>query len=369
MKVWDFIEYLLNKNDNYTINRKIFKYLARIVIFFGIMAALNILFPRAVAIVLNIVWILLLLAVIIFIALGILVVLGLRREAQRILEILLEGSLSFLEFWEFLKLLYRRFVEILKEFLLYAAPIFAYVLTLLIYVLLIVIYKTLGKTYDVTLFTIVLTVVLMVVVGVLSRPKQKPKDLTVWKNKFGDAFKHGFVDGFEVMLFIFFLTMDNSNLFFLPENLNIPLRAQWGNYDLMRKSFVLDAHLKTTINLIMLSIVVDIFRNCMRLVAMARLHYSRDIPLLETELKYRKVDRIKIAIRKAFGDAKDDLVRFITFTTVLFAVFMLFPRLKLLALAVSSLTALVLDLIMRDRLVMTKGNDLISRLLAKVFKV
>jgi hypothetical protein len=66
---------------------------------------------------------------------------------------------------------------------------------------------------------------------------------------------------------------------------------------------------------------------------------------------------------------KDDVVKFITFSTALFAVFLLFPRLKLFTLALASITGLLLDLVIQERLTALESNDLISRILAKVFKL
>jgi len=47
----------------------------------------------------------------------------------------------------------------------------------------------------------------------------------------------------------------------------------------------------------------------------------------------------------------------------------MFPRLKLLTLAVASVTALAIDIIYPKRLAITKKEDLVSRLLAKAFKL
>ncbi len=78
---------------------------------------------------------------------------------------------------------------------------------------------------------------------------------------------------------------------------------------------------------------------------------------------------IKTAIRNSFGDTKDDIVKFITFTTALISVFLFFPRLKLFAMVVASITALLLDFVVPGRLIMKQGNDLISRILNKAFRL
>lgn len=77
----------------------------------------------------------------------------------------------------------------------------------------------------------------------------------------------------------------------------------------------------------------------------------------------------KDSIRKGFSESKDDLIKFIAFTTVLFALFMFFPRLKLLSVVIASITALCMDMIIPARLSQAKGEDLFSRLVTKIFKL
>jgi len=79
--------------------------------------------------------------------------------------------------------------------------------------------------------------------------------------------------------------------------------------------------------------------------------------------------QIKWALRQSFEVHKDDVIRFITYTTFIVFVFLAFPRLKLLAMAVASLTALVMDLAMQDRLVIKRGNDLFTKIVSSLFKV
>jgi len=247
--------------------------------------------------------------------------------------------------------------------------VLAYIVAFIVYILLLILYKTIGKTYDVTLFTVALTFVLIFSVGLLNKPTAKIADLSKWLNKVKVIFKDSFLDAFEIVLFIFFLTMDSTKLLFLPNDLNILLKAEFKGYDLMVRSFVTDNHLMITINIIVGAIMIEIIRNTIKVGAMARRHYTQDILLFRGSVTPRRAARIKSAIRKSFNDAKDDLIRFITFTTVLFGVFLVFPRLKLLTLAVASVTGLVLDLIVTERLFLNKGNDLISRILSKVFKL
>jgi hypothetical protein len=365
MAMLDFLQ----KNTNGNFNKTAFRVLTWVVGVLGVFIALSILFPHAVAVLLSIIWVILLVVVIVFFSLGILVIFGLRKEATKILDFLIEGSLSLVDFLAFLKLIWLKFLEIVREFILFATPVIAYIVALIVYTLVLVIYKNYGRTHDVTVFTIILSAAMVFAIGFLNKPSSKTPDLTVWWNKVKKVFHSSFVDGLEVVLFIFFLTMDSTNLFFLPDNLNILLHAKMGDYDFMVRSFVSDGHMGVTVNIIIFTITIEILRNVFKLIASARKHYTNDILLFSDGVIARRTTRVKNAIRKSFQDSKDELVRFITFTTVLFAVFLLFPRLKLLTLAVASVASLIMDLIFTDRMLFTRGNDLISRLLGKIFKL
>jgi len=129
---------------------------------------------------------------------------------------------------------------------------------------------------------------------------------------------------------------------------------------------------KTTLIIIALAIVTEILRNILKIAYSSRKYY---LNWLETEPQNNLTDRqkyqnIKRAIRLTFADFKDELIRFVSFTTVLTIVFVTFPRLKLLSMAVASLTLLLFDLIFPERLsVRTRNRDLISRILEKTLKI
>ena len=118
-----------NRQDQST-TKKVFRFLTTVVVILRIFLALNFLFPVAVGVILNIIWIIFLAVVIVFFTLGILVIIGMRKEVSRILDILLEGSLTIIDFIEFVKNLWKRFIQLLKEFILFAAPFLAYMRTL-----------------------------------------------------------------------------------------------------------------------------------------------------------------------------------------------------------------------------------------------
>jgi hypothetical protein len=354
-----------NKNN---MDRRVFSLLATLIVLVGLFIVAGILFPTTVSIILNILWIVILTVVIIFFVLGILVIVGMRAEAGRVLDAFLEGSLKIIDFLELVRSLWHKFVDLLKEFLLFAAPFFAYVLALIVYILLLIIYKSVGRAHDVTVLTIVLTSISLFAFGIISKPR-KEEDDQMWRKQFFKGLRMGFIDGFEVVLFIFFLTMDSTNVFFLPADLNVPIKAMWKDYDLMVRSYVYTDHMRITLNLILATIIIEIVRNLLRVFFVARQYYLEYIHSVLAEESKSVLDIIKNSIRKSFGDSKDDLTKFITLNTVLFAVFLFFPRLKLMTLFIASCANFIMDLIIRTRLTSKKSTDLISRTLAWVFKL
>lgn len=360
---------LTGKVGSNSMDRKVFSLLATFLVVIGLFIVAGILFPAAVSTILNIFWIVLLTSAVIFFTLGILVIIGMRREAMRILDILLEGSLTFIDFLDFIRAAWQRFVQLVKEFLIFAAPIFAYIFAFMVYALLLIIYKTVGKTYDVTLLTIGITITALVIFGIVSRPTKESLEEPKWSDLFRKRFKAGFIDGFEVVLFIFFLTMDSTKLFFLPADLNVELHARIADYNLMTRSFVYDPQIRITLALIVIVVTIEIIRNIIRIFVLARKYYLQKVQEVTYDERYGTLALLKESIRHSFNNAKDDLIKFVTFNTVLFAVFLLFPRLKLFTLALTSCTNLLLDLFIRSRLTTPKGNDLISRGIAKIFRL
>lgn len=343
-------------------NRRVFRALSWFVGIIGVLIALSLLSPTALNIILDVLRVLSIAVVAIFLVLGVLVVIGLRKEASRILDILLEGSLSLIDIIEFLKILYRRFVDMLKEFMLYITPVLAYIFAAIIYIGLLVVFKTIGRSYDVTLFTIIITIILVTTVALLNRKKTDVDLALTYGQKIGAIFKRSFVDSFEVVLLVFFLTIDSTKLFFLPESLNVKIMSSFQGYNLMLRGFTTANRLNWTINIVAVAIISEIIRYAMRIVALAR-KFSATLE------EPRRVQRIKLGVRMAFNNAKNDIVRFITFTTVLFSVFLIFPRLKLLSLAITSLTNLLMDIFFPERLTISRGTDLLSRVIDKVFKL
>lgn len=345
-------------------NRGIFLFLSVVVTLAGFFTYLNAFFPHLFSILVNFFWIILLVIVVVFLALGALVIAGLQKEVSSFLDIILEGSLTILDALEFLKKLYQRFLALLKDFIFYVTPVIATWLSLLLYLIILVIYKSVGRTSDVTFLTIIISVLMVIAVAFLTKPAaEEETQIETWKMQIKKRFKNYFADSFEVIVFLFFLTMDSTNLFFLPKELNVPLHATIGDFDLMLRAADVSSQIRATVFLVSIAIGVEIVRNMLRIVIVG-LDYFHKLPSTVTT-----VERAKEAMRLSFSSSKDDLIRFITFTTVLIIVFLVFPRLKLFAMLVASLTSLVLDFVLENRFKKKKTDDLISRIIARVFRV
>lgn len=335
-----------------------------------VLGTLGVFYSRVFLIMVNIFWLLMFATVIIFLFLGVLVMIGLKKEAGKILDVLFEGTLTIIDIINFIKKAINQFIYLLKEFILLAMPYIAMALALVVYFLLLYLYKWFGSTSDVTIFTVVLTFAVILLLGIFDLNNKVPEDPMAWKYRVGQAFKNTFRDSLEVVIFIFFLTMDSTNLFFLPKDLNLPLKAEFFGYDFMKRGFVVNDHyVRITSTIIIVSISIEMLRHAMKIIKIAFRRYSE--LKLDPELvnRFGRVALAKQAVRGSFYDSKTGTIRFITFTTVLIFVFLMFPRLKLLAMAVTSIASILLDLLIPDRLLATKQEDLISRVLGFVFRV
>ncbi len=301
---------------------------------------------------------------VVFILLGVLVIFGLRKEAERILDFLLEGSLTIVDFIEFLRKVWRKFLSLLKDFLTYFIPFTAVLVTIVIYFVLIYIFKYVGKTYDVTYLGIGLTILLITAVNFLPS-ENKTEEVPSWSTQVGNSFKNVLRDSMELMIFVFFLTMDSTHLFFIPDSLNIELHSAIGSYDLMKRGIVFKDHTDVTLTLVIATIGLEVFRYFLKLVRQAIIFYEKSA----MEPTVQRTSLIKESIRLSFGSSKQEVLKFITFTTFLISVFLLFPRLKTLLMVVTSVNLLLLDLIKPDRLIIKSGTDLISKVLGKLFRL
>lgn len=331
----------------------------------------NMVYPSATKIVLNALWFTSVSFAILFMAMGIMAILGMKKEVGKILEIFLESSFSVMDLIDLIRQIAKLFIEKVKESLLTLAPLFSYIIATSLYLTTLYLYKLVGKNFDVTILTILLTILGVGLLGVLNLPNKFALTKTTWRHQFIKKVNTTFVDALEVVLFVFFLTMDSTNLFYVPGNLNVPLRAEFLGYNLMERGLTMDG-IKITIILITISIIAETTRNALKIIYSSRKYY---LSWLETEPQNNLTDKqkyqnIKKAVRLAFVDFKDELIRFLAFTTALIIVFLTLPRLKLLSMATASVTSWVLDLIYPSRLsVRAQNRDLVSRMLAKLLKI
>lgn len=319
-------------------------------------------FPVVTSFILSVFWFVFLSMIITFGGVAILVVFGLRQQANQVLDMFLEGSLSVVDGIEFLREIWKSFWSTLGKFLLFISPYAAYVVALILYLALLLLYKFVGKSVDVSVMTVVLTAALIGGVGFYNYSGTKKSSSSALFTKASEKFRLAFSDGLEVVIFMFFLTMDSTALFFLPANLNIELHASVFGYNLMERGFILEG-MQITLTIVMVAVGSEILRNIMRLLYQAVVYY-RQHPRSESRSL-----AIKQAIRTSFRESRDDTVKFITFTSILVGVFLLFPRLKLLSMAVASVTSFVLDVLMPQRMLGLRHQDLIARVLSKVVPV
>ncbi len=306
-------------------------------------------------------------ATLIFFLIGLLVIMGLRSQALNLMDEVVDNSLGFFDAAKLVwKALYQVMVEsfeIFESILRKLLPFITFGLALIIYFGLMYLYKSVAASgAEVTFLTIVLTVVLVGISGALHPGTEHIKDAN--ERSFNEQFSHYFRDSFEIVLFVFFMTMDSTNLFFLPERLNVELHASLGQYNLMTRGLSIDDTIGFTINLIIATVAVELIRKALSVFAKASKylsHYRKQANL--------KRSAISLAMRQSFRDNSDEMIRFVTFTVILILVFLIFPRLKLLAMLVASLTSLGVDLVMPNRLTKKYQPDIIGKILAKIFKV
>jgi hypothetical protein len=305
------------------------------------------------------------------IILAFLAFIGLKKEAKKIINVIFEGTLSILDILEFIDLLWKVFIKLLKEFILFVSPLFAILLVIIIYLYILTFYKEYGRDNDVTGLTVILTIVLVTLSGLVSLPKHKNQGGNLsWINRVIKRFSNFFRDGLEVLILVFFFTMDSTNLFFLPPDLNHPIFAILAGHDLMKTSITVDADFLFSLTLIIGAIGLEILRVIIILIHGGIQSYQEGKKIMiEKNYSYAPVKLFKAAMKKSFMSTIDDFLKFTVFTTFIVLVFIFFPRLKLLSMIVSSCTNVILDLIFTQRLKMSYGEDLISRIIVYVARL
>lgn len=301
-----------------------------------------------------------------FIFLGFLILIGLRREVVLLLRGLFEGTLQVFEAIEILKQAWKKLVNFFQRFLNFIAPTIAIGISVALYYYLMKLYKIIGKTGDVTRLTIILTVGTISVISLLSAAGGGKKREKTFLSSWLENLRRYFVNSFEVMTLTFFLTIDWETPYFLPQELWGPIRAKLGPYDLMVRGISINSRISFTLWLAGLSVLIETIRRLLRIIAAAIQHY-RSVSMLGRESRVR---RFRTALRASFEQNLDSVIKFIGFTTVVVLAFFLFPRLKLISLVFYSITSLFWDVLIPKRLASTEpSRDLLSTVVVNVFNL
>lgn len=340
-------------------------------IFLGVFILTAIFNFKLFLILVNVLWLTIFTLTVIFIVLGILTFLGRKKEANQIIDMFLEGSLTLIDIGNFIRETIKTFLELVVDFLMLVIPNLSYILAGALFVLILLIYKVVGVNNDVTIMTVSLAFGLTIVSGLLTLPKPQTNDIAKKPTKMAltmASFKRKFVDSFEVVIFVLFLTIDSTHLFFLPKELNVPIEAHLWGYDLMIRGIDVLHAFSFTVLLILLGIAIELFRQAIRLIAVAVNFYRNPkyIPFDPSDPKNVGESLLKKVVIKTVQVSKDDFLMFAAFTVFITFVFLLFPRLKLIALISASLAGLILDLAFRQRLVSQEKEDLLNRVFQKV---
>ncbi|HLD03820.1 MAG TPA: hypothetical protein VJC17_03555 [Candidatus Dojkabacteria bacterium] len=362
----------MTKRTRINFKRAVFWIATLVVALILILLFTAIFFPDIFLVIINILWIILFGVMIIFLVMGVLVLFGMKNQVKDLLTILLDGSLSIIEVLEFIDTVVRRFIKLIKDFLLFITPLFSFALATALYLFLLVDYKSVGKTNEVTVLTIVLTSGLVLLAGVLTAPrKQKKAEVITWLKQVRMRFGSFFNDSLEVVILVFFLTMDAPYLFFLPAQYNnVELKATFNGVNMMERGTLLDDTFKATLTLIILTILIEIIRNSLKVLVLGIKNYREGKAILDNKkIIYNKVSVFKLALQHSFKTSADEFIKFISYTTFIIFVFILFPRLKLLTLVVASFFSLVLDLLITSRIKFADSSDLLSRIIVKIFRL
>lgn len=334
----------------------------------GILLLLLLINPHVFLIVINVIWMLVFVVTLLFVLVGVLTFIGRKDEASRIIDLFVEGSITFIDIAKFFKDLWSTFKQILVETAAILIPKMSYGVAVVIYLAIISFYKLIGIYVDVTIPTIILTFVITALAAIITLPRFQAS-MELEKGKLGNAFdefKNKLIDSFEVVIFILFLTIDATYLFFLPKNLNVPIHAEIGNYDLMIRSIASSDHLLLTINLIIIGVALELIRKIFKLTVIGTKYYKNPNLISENYEPMGSADLLKRTIRKTMAESKEEFLSFAAFTVFITFVFLFFPRLKLLALIAASFTGLVFDILFTERFTTQGRDDLLARLFRRI---
>lgn len=339
-----------------------------------ILGIIGLIYPSTFTAILNFLGVLVLIIFVAFILLGIFVLLGLRKQVKDIFSLIFEGSVRYIDFAHALSTLWDAFIKLLKEVIIAVSPVFAIAIAIAIYYGIMYLFHTVALQYDIALLTIGITILMACTNAILGIYRTKTIDEKSFAGRFSKAFTRTFIDAVEVVTMVLFLTIDLKNPFFLPAKLRSEMHAELFGFDLMKRGITADG-LRTTLLIAGGAILIEIIRKIYRIVMTGIFQYRalrNAIHEGKSELDPRTNSFIILreATRVAFKDNLDDLTKFVGFTTILTIAFFFFPRLKLVSLLFFNLTSLTWDLLYPKRImVKAKYDDLVSRVIAKVFRL
>lgn len=301
----------------------------------------------------------------IFILLGVAVIIGMRSEVGLIIDHLFAGTIKLIEIVELLAKTWSRFLQLLKDLLVLISPAIAGVTGLIGYVILLTLYKYVGTQGSVTLLTVGLTALLSLLPLIVWQPhlhKDSFHAQTFWV-EWRSKMSLYLLNAYEIMLFVFFLTLDWREPFFLPKSLWGHVEATLGGVDLMIRGFNFHETFIFTLWLagiaVLLAVLRQIFRIVLRALRMQKVLNGRGAAAHLESFR----DRLKISL----NESSDEIVQFVGYTTLVLLVFFMFPRLKLLSLVVFSATTLLWDIFHPDRFFIERKNkDLLTLAAEKI---
>ncbi len=303
---------------------------------------------------------------ILFVILGFLVIIGFGKEVKSFLTTTFHGIMQLFLIAKVLRNIYRWIIKILQRLMFFLSPFISAAIVLYVYYLLMYLYKFVGLSRDVTGLTVALTILLTVAIRLFPRMSSDSAEKTFWALWFEKTARILF-DFFELMVFVFFITLDWVKVPFLPSNLWVLIAAHISEYDLMIRGVNFHYSFFFTIWLAGFAFFAEFIRQAFKIIHRSRYYY---VTLKVSQPFKSRLDLFEEAVSESFYYSLADLVTFFGYTTVVTVTFFLFPRLKLLSLIFFSLTSLAMDIIKPVYVpVGTPPQDLLTRVIIRTLNL
>lgn len=278
---------------------------------------------------------------IIFVVLGFLVLIGFGKEVKTVLTSVFHGAMQLFLIAKILRNIYRAIVKFLQRLMFFLSPFISAAIAIGAYMFLMYLYKYVGLTNNIAGLTIFLTIILTIIIKSFPKgSKGNISERTFWDLWFEKTSRILF-DFFEIMVFVFFITLDWVQVPFLPQKLWIHLVAYMAEYDLMIRGLNFHFDFFFTLWLAGFAFFAEFIRQAFKIIHRARYYY---ITLRSTHPFKSRLDLFEQSVSESFYYSLADLVTFFGYTTVVMITFFLFPRLKLLSLIFFSLASLAMDI-------------------------